>query len=136
SSIYLAFGQLCKPAHARAKAIRLPTSDPPVFGQGVLPVIRAHRQIPLGQASAPEDRPACRPKGSRLDQSAGSPSFFYPRLFDLASCGLKELLGFTAVRRHSYLRAARNAEARCFLSAQVRQTNCQRVSSVGIGCFG
>ena len=44
--------------NGKAKAIRLSTSDPPVFAQEVLPAIRGRRQIPFGGANAREDRPS------------------------------------------------------------------------------
>jgi membrane associated rhomboid family serine protease len=38
----------------------------------------AQSALPVSPHSATQDRPASRPTGSRLDQSAGSPSSFYP----------------------------------------------------------
>src|SRR5712692_1058558 len=47
-----------------------------------------------------QDRPASRPKGSRLDQSAGSPSSFYPNPSAISSLPVEEAARLRGVRRH------------------------------------
>src|SRR6266404_5934051 len=47
-----------------------------------------------------QDRPASRPKGSRFDQSAGSPSSFYPNPSAISSLPVEEAARLRGVRRH------------------------------------
>src|SRR5205807_621725 len=47
-----------------------------------------------------QDRPASRPKGSRLDQSAGSPSSFYPNPSAISSLPVEGAARLRGVRRH------------------------------------
>jgi hypothetical protein len=47
-----------------------------------------------------QDRPASRPKGSRFDQSAGSPSSFYPNPSAISSLPVEGAARLRGVRRH------------------------------------